>query len=240
MNLDTDHTPSYEDPIPFACKPIRRLRVRHSYPESVIELVGHLRIRMRAREIAAALDIPVSSIYRWAPISNPPAMTTDDAGNHVTDWKPLISRCRADGLNVSQSIAEALLCNPPKRAANNVRKLNSPEIVSKEPPNLQAARSMIERSYFQNIDFRVLAAAAGLSRFSFIHAFTRTYDIPPHQYLLRTRIDAAKRLLATSRETIDVIAAATGFRSGACLNRAFARVEGHCISRYCRVIDAAV
>ena len=86
---------------------------------------------------------------------------------------------------------------------------------------------MIDREYFRDIDSNALAAAARLSRFRFIHAFTERYNISPHQYLLRTRLAAAKRLLATSRETIDVIAAATGFRSGACLNRAVTRVEGH-------------
>jgi len=95
---------------------------------------------------------------------------------------------------------------------------------------------LIERDYFRSIDSFSLANAAGLSRFRFIHAFTETYGISPHQYLLRTRLEAAKKLLAKSRETIDVVAAATGFRSGACLNRAFTRTEGRCISQFCRVI----
>jgi AraC-like DNA-binding protein len=226
VNPDTDYAPSCEDHTPLACKPFRRLRVRHSYPESVIELVGHLRTRMRARDIAAALDIPRSCVYRWAPILN-----------RDLNASSLISRCRADGFGVSQSIIDALASSPLHNRPMADTNSALPQKTWKERPNLETARSMMERNYFRHIDSNALADAAGLSRFRFIHAFSQTYNISPHQYLLRVRIEAAKKLLATSRETIDVIAAATGFRSGGCLNRAFTRVEGHCISRFCRVLD---
>ncbi len=226
MSLDTECVTQYNKQIVVSRTSCRRLRVRHSYPQSLIELVGHLRTRMPAREIAAVLDVPLSSVYRWAPIRDLAATTL------------LISRCEAEGFDVPPSIVEILQSGSTKspsptdtRSFPNRRRENT-TLQSK----LKAARSMIESDYFRAIDSRILAATAGLSRFRFIHAFTATYEISPHQYLLRTRIAAAKRLLAMSRETIDVIASATGFRSGACLNRAFTRLEGHCISRFCRII----
>jgi AraC-like DNA-binding protein len=224
MSLDTQSGSLCDDPTPISWKPPRRMKVRHRYPESLVELVGHLRTRMPAREIAAALDIPLSSIYRWAPVSNATLV------NDVTHWEFLVARCRADGFVVPQSIAGALPSPTKIPAVNELRRRTLPR------GGLEAARSMIECNYFRSIDSNALAAAAGLSRFRFIHAFTAAYGISPHQHLLRTRIAAAKKLLTTSRETIDVIATATGFRSGGCLNRAFTRVEGHCISRFCRIV----
>ena len=250
MNLDTDCAPDFDDQLTSAYKPRRRMRVRHSYPASLIELVGHLRARMPARDIASALDIPLSSIYRWAPIPNVSSTLIDSAVDEARNWEPLIARCKADGFSVPQSIVETLASKKPRlpknaslqrympsMCAHPQRAADSAPAVATEPSNLEAARSMIDREYFRDIDSNVLAAAARLSRFRFIHAFTERYNISPHQYLLRTRLAAAKRLLATSRETIDVIAAATGFRSGACLNRAFTRVEGHSVSRACRIIS---
>lgn len=236
MNLETDCTPIFDQPTVAAYKLHRRRRVRHSYPESLVQLVGHLRTRMHAREISTALGIPLSSVYRWAPI--PQLASEMTAGGGTLDaWEPLLSRCRAEGFDVPRTLFAGL--SPAARFDN--RDTESPSALRKPAkaiPHLELARSMIEREYFRDIDSEALAAAAGLSRFRFIHAFTAAYRISLHQYLLRIRIAAAKRLLATSRETIDVIAAATGFRSGACLNRAYTRVEGHCISRFCRVVGS--
>jgi AraC-like DNA-binding protein len=102
---------------------------------------------------------------------------------------------------------------------------------------LEAARRLIDTAYFSDIDSRVLADAAQMSRHHFIRMFSGAFGISPHRYLTRTRIGAAKRLLLSSREPIEVIAVGVGFRSGPSLNRAFKQVEGASVSQFCKTIN---
>jgi AraC family transcriptional regulator len=75
-----------------------------------------------------------------------------------------------------------------------------------------------------------------MSRHHFIRMFGGAFGMTPHQYLTRTRIDAAKRLLLSSREPIEVVAVGVGFRSGPSLNRAFKQAEGTSVSQFCKMI----
>jgi AraC-like DNA-binding protein len=102
---------------------------------------------------------------------------------------------------------------------------------------LEAARRLIDTEYFSNIDSKVLADTAQMSRHHFIRMFSGAFGISPHRYLTRTRIGAAKRLLISSREPIEVIAAGVGFRSGPSLNRAFKQIEGASVSQFCKTIN---
>jgi len=101
---------------------------------------------------------------------------------------------------------------------------------------LEAARRVIDEEYYLEIDCRMLADTARMSRHHFIRVFSQLFGSTPHQYLIHTRVQAAKRLLLASREPIEVIAAGVGFRSGQSLNRAFKQTEGMSVSRFCSVI----
>ena len=98
---------------------------------------------------------------------------------------------------------------------------------------LEAARRVIDEEYFLEIDCRMLADTARMSRHHFIRVFSHLFGSTPHQYLIHTRVKAAKRLLLASREPIEVIAAGVGFRSGQSLNRAFKQTEGVSVSKFC-------
>jgi AraC family transcriptional regulator len=71
-----------------------------------------------------------------------------------------------------------------------------------------------------------LASLLNLTRFHFIRAFKQTVGMPPHQFLIRRRVDRAKDMLAESRVSIAEIAEQTGFGSPIQLTRAFRRVLG--------------
>ncbi|WP_245266260.1 helix-turn-helix transcriptional regulator [Mesorhizobium japonicum] len=58
-----------------------------------------------------------------------------------------------------------------------------------------------------------MAAVCGLSSYHFVRAFSRTFGVPPHQYVLDLRLDFAERLLAESRMAIADIAHLSGFSS---------------------------
>ncbi len=70
-----------------------------------------------------------------------------------------------------------------------------------------------------------LAAAAGLSPVYFARQFKRATGLPPHQYLMRRRLDRARRLLAAGDLPIAAIALDCGFCHQEHLTRLFRR---HC------------
>ncbi|MFE3096146.1 GlxA family transcriptional regulator [Streptomyces sp. NPDC059248] len=71
-----------------------------------------------------------------------------------------------------------------------------------------------------------IAAHARTSVRSLNRRFRQRTGLTPHQYLLRLRIERARRLLERAEGTIDEIAARTGFGSSAGLRRHFRRITG--------------
>jgi AraC family transcriptional regulator len=71
-----------------------------------------------------------------------------------------------------------------------------------------------------------LAALVDLTRFHFIRAFKQSAGVPPHQFMIRRRVDRAKEMLAEQSASIAEIAARTGFGSPVQMTRAFRRVVG--------------
>jgi AraC-like DNA-binding protein len=70
-----------------------------------------------------------------------------------------------------------------------------------------------------------LAKLAGLSRFTFAHAFTRAFGVSPHAYALQRKVIAA-RLLIRDGESVSSVAHRTGFADQAHLTRRFLSVVG--------------
>jgi AraC family transcriptional regulator len=77
-----------------------------------------------------------------------------------------------------------------------------------------------------------LASLMGLSISRFSHAFSDTYGVAPHRYILQRRIDKAKALLRTSDATVAAISARVGFASQSRFARVFARSTGVTPSTY--------
>ena len=101
---------------------------------------------------------------------------------------------------------------------------------------MNAARHIVDTQYFHEVDCRRLAETARMSMHHFIRMFGDMFGTSPHQYLVRVRVEAARRLLLVSNESIDAIAAGVGFRSGMSLSRAFKRIEGASVSQYCKTL----
>ncbi|MFT3669655.1 MAG: AraC family transcriptional regulator [Pseudoxanthomonas sp.] len=79
-----------------------------------------------------------------------------------------------------------------------------------------------------------LASIAKISAHHFILLFRRTYGTTPGQYLIRLRIERAKRLLEETSLSIASIAAEVGFSSHSHLSDQFARRTGLSPSEYRR------
>ncbi len=87
-------------------------------------------------------------------------------------------------------------------------------------------RDFVEAHLHLAVSLSNMAAVAEQSRFHFARSFSRTYGLPPHQYLLRHRIGLTATLLATTNIPVAEIATRVGFSSPARLSTAFRRTFG--------------
>jgi AraC family transcriptional regulator len=90
---------------------------------------------------------------------------------------------------------------------------------------LRRAVDFIETHLEHDPSLRALAAVTGLSPIYFARQFKLTTGLPPHRYLLRRRLERAKRLLSASDLPIAAIALDCGFCHQEHLTRVFRR---HC------------
>jgi AraC-like DNA-binding protein len=268
----------------------RRWRVRHCYPQPVVELVRLLLPLHPVREISGLLDIPKSVIYRWRALER---VDGNGFGCSLPDTQTIssaVARCDEIGFRFADRPAAAnrplwpalLPAQTLTEAPTPVHETSSPvsdviasvgdgaalpnagrDSAEMEPgpctteqhytfeahkerstrrvrQRLEAARRLIDAEYFLEIDCRMLADTAQMSRHHFIRMFSQLFGSTPHQYLIQTRVEAAKRLLLASREPIEVIAAGVGFRSGQSLNRAFKQIEGVSVSGFCAAVGEKV
>ena len=99
---------------------------------------------------------------------------------------------------------------------------------------LERARTFIHDHYADALDLDVVARAAHYSRFHFAREFRRAFDVTPHQYVMRRRIDMARELLSTTELSVTEICLAVGYESLGSFSAAFQRAVGHSPSRYRR------
>jgi AraC-like DNA-binding protein len=90
---------------------------------------------------------------------------------------------------------------------------------------VEAAHWLDEHSSEQ-IDLAAAARQAGLSPFHFLRLFAKVVGVTPHQYLVRSRLRHAARLLAGEDKTITDIALDVGFADLSNFVRTFHRAAG--------------
>jgi AraC-like DNA-binding protein len=78
----------------------------------------------------------------------------------------------------------------------------------------------------QPIDLQRAARAAGLSPFHFLRVFAAIIGVTPHQYLVRSRLRRAARLLADDDRPITDVALDVGFGDLSNFVRTFHRAAG--------------
>ncbi|MFC3323653.1 helix-turn-helix transcriptional regulator [Mesorhizobium cantuariense] len=77
----------------------------------------------------------------------------------------------------------------------------------------RTVQEFLNENFSRKLALAEMAAVCGLSSYHFVRAFSRTFGMPPHQFVLDLRLDFAERLLADSRLTIADIAHLIGFSS---------------------------
>jgi AraC-like DNA-binding protein len=84
----------------------------------------------------------------------------------------------------------------------------------------------LEAHAHEELDLARVARASGISAFHFLRLFARVTGVTPHQYLLRTRLRRAARLLAADARPIAAIAYDVGFADLSNFVRTFGRAAG--------------
>jgi AraC-like DNA-binding protein len=84
----------------------------------------------------------------------------------------------------------------------------------------------IDAHSHQTIDLEDAASEAGLSAFHFLRLFSSVLGVSPHQYLVRSRLRHAARLLADHERTVTNIAYDVGFADLSNFVRTFHRAAG--------------
>lgn len=110
------------------------------------------------------------------------------------------------------------------------------EEIANTRQRLERARSLMHAEFAAPLDLDVVAREAYLSRFHFAREFRRQFDVTPHQYLTRRRIERAKDLLATTSLSVTEVCIAVGFTSLGSFSSLFQRHVGHSPNRYRRAI----
>ena len=84
----------------------------------------------------------------------------------------------------------------------------------------------IDENAHEPLDLETIAAEAGLSAFHFLRLFSAVLGVTPHQYLVRTRLRRAARLLADADLPVTEIAFDVGFGDLSNFVRTFRRAAG--------------
>jgi AraC-like DNA-binding protein len=88
------------------------------------------------------------------------------------------------------------------------------------------AAAWIETHSAEEIDLDAAAREVGLSAFHFLRLFSRVLGVTPHQYLVRSRLRRAARLLADDERSITDIAFQVGFGDLSNFVRTFHKAAG--------------
>ena len=104
--------------------------------------------------------------------------------------------------------------------------------------DLLAAADDDGRGPEQQQSIAAVARAVRISPFHFIRQFEALFGATPHQFRIRARLDAAKRLLAGDRLSVTDVCMRVGFSSLGTFSDLFARRVGEAPSRYQRRLRA--
>ncbi len=94
-------------------------------------------------------------------------------------------------------------------------------------------RDLLDATMAEGLPLRTAADLLGVHPDSLVRAFSRAFGLPPHQYVIGRRVDAARHRLLAGEPPAEV-ATVVGFCDQAHLTRHFRRVLGTSPARYAR------
>lgn len=107
-----------------------------------------------------------------------------------------------------------------------------PQEIPRENSAVRSALRYIEEHYREPIALQQLADAAGYSSFYFCKLFKQVTRLTPLQYVVRYRLEQAKKRMLTTDEPLETIMLETGFRNYGYFWRTFKAVYGESPQNY--------
>src|SRR5215510_8809567 len=122
---------------------------------------------------------------------------------------------------IEQPLPPQVISSAGDVAASTVVPLRSRIRGGLPPRAVRRVHEFIKAHLEANISIQVLASIAGLSMYHFARAFKQSEGMTPHEYLVKCRVQRAKRLLAGTDLPLSEIALAAGFAD-----------QSHCARRF--------
>ena len=97
---------------------------------------------------------------------------------------------------------------------------------------LRRVTQYVQENLQRELRLAELSALVHMSPYHFARLFRRSIGMPPHKFVVRCRIDAARTLLAARRSPIAEIGQLVGFRTPSHFTTTFRRVVGLTPSGY--------
>ena len=94
------------------------------------------------------------------------------------------------------------------------------------PGSIRRVRDYIDSHLSENIRIETLASSVGLSVYHFARAFKQSIGMPPHEFILRRRVERADQMLHRTELPLSEIATAVGFSDQSHFARHFRRQTG--------------
>jgi AraC family transcriptional regulator len=91
---------------------------------------------------------------------------------------------------------------------------------------LHLVNGAIDEKIAEPISVSMLSSVAGLSRSHFSNAFRKAVGRPPHEHIMRLRVERAMKLMADTDAPLSEIAVAAGFYDQAHFANKFRRAVG--------------
>ena len=97
---------------------------------------------------------------------------------------------------------------------------------------IQRAIGLIQQRYWDRLSLSALARQVGMSKYRLSHRFREVLGVTFRDYLLKVRLERAKRLLAAGRVSITAVAQDVGFGDLPRFDKVFKRYTGFTPSAY--------
>lgn len=114
------------------------------------------------------------------------------------------------------------------------RKREPAQVSARDRRRAVLAALWIDASSHEPIDLAAAASQADLSTFHFLRVFANVLGVTPHQYLVRSRLRHAARLLADGDRSVTDVALDVGFADLSNFERTFHRAAGVSPGRFRR------
>lgn len=102
------------------------------------------------------------------------------------------------------------------------------------PLTLRRVIDYIEAGFARDLTLAELAAVAGMTQYHFARRFKESAGVAPHQYVVRRRIEEAKRLLEHSDVPVSEVGFTVGYESQGYFTTLFGRTVGTTPAAYRR------